>query len=95
MAQPQAFCFIPTLHGILSRATTDVHHLNEPISLPTRDIASEVMGIKLGVQRARTTTSLLPDITRAIEEQEVEIAKLAKTLSGLQSVRRELAMAEV
>ena len=81
-AQPQLFCFIPALHGIVSGSTTDVHSSNGYTWSSIADIANEATGLKLAVQTARASIALLPDIAKTIEEQEAEITELEKELSG-------------
>ena len=95
MAQPQAFCFTPALHDILSRAVADVPPFNGPTSLSIGNVTSAATGLKLSVQKARAVLALFPGITTTIEEQEVEIVELEKALSGLQSVKGGLAIVEL
>ena len=94
MAQSQLFCFVPTLHNVLSRSTVDDPSPNGLSSLPAKSIASDAPNMRMSIQKAMVVIQSLPDINRTIEEQKTEIAELEKSIGELRSVKADFALIE-
>jgi hypothetical protein len=60
-----------------------------PPSLDAKDLLTASSSIKIRIQKARAVVLGLPDISRSVEEQEVEIRELEEKIGRLKAVVRD------
>ncbi|KAF2815327.1 uncharacterized protein BDZ99DRAFT_567192 [Mytilinidion resinicola] len=97
LPSPSSFDILPPLHTLLTRLLTTTAQPADPNPTHTVDpeaanqldiqgLPSEATKLKLKLQRARMAVMALPDVGRAIEEQEEEIGELEERVRGLKAV---------